>query len=82
LVERNEKRFDALLDQQNRIVTERMGTGDRPVNQGVHQPIQLRKPWKSVQASFEAKDRQEHWKQRVKEVEERDAAAMNAKEIK
>jgi len=81
LVERNEKRFDALLDQQNRIVTTRLGTADRPVGEGVTQPIQLRKPWKNVAASFEAKDRQDYWKARVAEVEAQTAQAMNDKEI-
>jgi len=82
LVERNEKRFDALLDQQNRIVTTRLGTADRPVSEGTQQPISIRKaPWRDVKASFEAKDRQDYWKARVAEVEAQTAQAMNDKEI-
>jgi hypothetical protein len=74
LVERNEKRYDELL-------SKHLGRDEKPrADEKTYQPISLRKPWKQVAAEFEAKDRQEHWKQRVKEVEERDAAAMNAKE--
>jgi hypothetical protein len=83
LTERNEKRYDELLDQQNRILAQRLGTADRPVGEGATQPISIRKaPWRDVKASFEAKDRQEYWRARVEQVEGQKAASMNDSETK
>ena len=74
MVERNEKRYDDILDRQ---------FGHRPNGeQQQHLPIKLRQSWKQTAATFEAKDRQEYWRQRVKDVEEKTAASMNDKETK
>jgi hypothetical protein len=76
MVERNEKRYDDILERQ-------FGSNvQRPVNGEQHLPIKMRQSWKQTAASFEAKDRQEYWKQKVKDIEDKTAAAMNAKETK
>jgi len=77
LVERNEKRLDGLLDQQNRIVARGMGTGDRGDANETPKPIVSRTSWKNVKAGFEARDRQAYWKQRVEQVEKQKADSLN-----
>lgn len=78
LLERNETRLDGLLDQQREIVNSHLGLGQVSNQTGtIPKPISVRKPWKSVQADFERKDREAHWRDKIAEVEKHDATAMN-----
>jgi len=82
-LQKNELRFDALIQAQEAILEHRLGMNEvKPTTNGdkVLKPLG-RKPWSQVAAKFESDKRAEYWAEKNKQTEEIDKKIIGVEKV-